>query len=320
VAIDEIALTFGAGQTNVRYKVYVSDTDMRSISSVTNIMKTANIAYSQVLTASSSATITTTFLNTPGSVDASPLGSRFVGNKSINGGAGEDFLSYRQSEDNNPRPLNVGIDVDMTGSKVHTWLENATVNASSAVDTISNIENIGGTEYADRLLGNAADNKLVGYEGNDTLDGGAGSDHLMGGEGSDTYNLNASFGTDVIYEDKSNTGDIDQVVFNNINYADLWFQKSGTDLMISQLGSTNVMGIKNWYSTDAQVSAQSKIELFKQGNNTLSITVSDKVKSLVDVMANYQKPTTTIALSTALLPGQKATITAAIGSAWQKVA
>ena len=320
VAIDEIALTFAAGQTNVRYKVYVSDTDMRSISSVSNIMKTANIAYSQVLTASSSATITTTFLDTPGSVDSTPVAARFIGSKSLNGGSGEDFLSYRQSEDDNPRPLNVGIDVNMTSGKVNTWFENATVNASSAVDTISNIENIGGTQYADRLLGNTVGNKLVGYEGNDTLDGGGGNDHLMGGEGSDIYNINAGFGTDVIYEDKSNTGDMDQVIFSSsISYADLWFQKSGTDLMISQLGSTNVVGIKDWYSTDAQVSAHAKIELFKQDRFALSNTVSDKVKSLVDVMAKYAKPSTTIAGSSLTAAG-KVEINTAIANAWQRAA
>jgi Ca2+-binding RTX toxin-like protein len=318
VAIDEIALTFASDQTNVRYKVYVSDTDMKSISSVTNIMKTANIAYSQVLTALSSATITTTFLDTPGSADSSPVAARFIGSKSLNGGAGEDFLSYRQSEDNNPRPLNVGVNVDMTTYKINTWFENGVVNASSAVDTISNIENIGGTQYADRLKGNQYGNKLVGYEGNDTLDGGGGTDFLMGGEGSDTYNINAGFGTDVIYEDKSNTGDMDQVIFSSsINYADLWFQKSGADLMISQLGSTNVLSIRNWYSTDTKLSAPAKIESFKQGNNTLSITVSDKVKSLVDVMASYTKPSTTIAGSTTLTSSQKATINTAIASAWR---
>ena len=107
---------------------------------------------------------------------------------------------------------------------------------------------------------------------------------------------------------------------SSISYADLWFQKSGTDLMISQLGSTNVVGIKNWYSTDAQVSAHAKIELFKQDRFALSYTVSDKVKSLVDVMANYQKPTTTIAGSTALTASQRATINTAIVNAWQRVA
>jgi hypothetical protein len=316
VAIDEITLTFAADQTNVSYKAYVSDADMKGISSVSDILKTANIAYSQLLTASSSSpTITTTFLNTPGSADSYPVASRFMGNKSINGGAGEDFLSYRQSEDNNPRPLNVGIDVNMTSGKVNTWFENATVNTSSAVDTISNIENIGGTQYADRLLGNTVANKLVGYEGNDTLDGGGAGDHLMGGEGSDTYIINASFGTDVIYEDKSNTGDSDQVIFNNISYADLWFQKSGANLKISQLGSTNVLDIRDWYSTDAQVSAHAKVELFKQG--TFALTT--RVESLVSVMAKYTKPSTTISGST-LTQSAKAEINTAIASAWQRVA
>ena len=155
----------------------------------------------------------------------------------------------------------------------------------------------------------------MGYEGNDTLDGGGAGDHLMGGEGSDTYIINASFGTDVIYEDKSNTGDSDQVIFNNISYADLWFQKSGANLKISQLGTTNVLDIRDWYSTDAQVSAHAKVELFKQG--TFALTT--RVESLVSVMAKYTKPSTTISGST-LTQSAKAEINTAIASAWQRVA
>ncbi len=82
--------------------------------------------------------------------------------------------------------------------------------------------------------------------------------------------------------------------------------------MISQLCSSYVMGIRNWYSTDAQVSAQAKIELFKQDKFTLST----QVESLVSAMAQHAKPSTTIA-SSSLTSTAKAAINTAIASAWK---
>ena len=56
---------------------------------------------------------------------------------------------------------------------------------SSAV--LSGIEDVFGTQFADRLTGNAAANELDGDAGNDTLNGGAGNDRLAGGAGADNY-------------------------------------------------------------------------------------------------------------------------------------
>jgi VCBS repeat-containing protein len=60
--------------------------------------------------------------------------------------------------------------------------------AGLVTDTLSGIENLTGTDYADTLTGDAGDNVLDGGLGNDTLQGGAGSDTLIGGAGSDVLN------------------------------------------------------------------------------------------------------------------------------------
>lgn len=74
-------------------------------------------------------------------------------------------------------------------------------------DTLTSIENVTGSAYGDRLVGNdgnnvlsglAGDDQLVGAGGNDTLDGGAGIDTMTGGTGDDIYIVDAN--SDVIVE------------------------------------------------------------------------------------------------------------------------
>ena len=83
-------------------------------------------------------------------------------------------------------------------------------------DTLSSIENVTGSNYGDKLVGNgsanvlsglAGNDQLIGAGGNDTLNGGAGNDvmdggsgvdKMVGGAGSDTYVVDNS--KDVIVE------------------------------------------------------------------------------------------------------------------------
>ncbi len=54
------------------------------------------------------------------------------------------------------------------------------------VETISNVENITGSNFVDNITGSAAANVLIGNNGNDTLNGDAGNDNIQGGAGNDT--------------------------------------------------------------------------------------------------------------------------------------
>jgi Ca2+-binding RTX toxin-like protein len=69
-------------------------------------------------------------------------------------------------------------------------------SAGLVTDTLSGIENLTGTDYADTLTGDAGDNVLDGGAGNDTLRGGDGSDTLIGGAGADV--LDGGNGTDIV--------------------------------------------------------------------------------------------------------------------------
>ena len=95
-----------------------------------------------------------------------------------------------------------------------------TANDNDAVgDILTNIENIGGSNYNDWLTGDDNANEIQGGDGNDRLEGGAGDDHLYGnrgndnlygeagndelygGDGEDTYEFDADGGTDTVNDD-----------------------------------------------------------------------------------------------------------------------
>ena len=85
------------------------------------------------------------------------------------GGSGTDWASYLMS--------NAGITVN---------LGDGTVEGGHAEgDSIADIENIRGSGYADKLVGDEAANHLDGRSGDDDLNGGAGNDILDGGSGAD---------------------------------------------------------------------------------------------------------------------------------------
>jgi Ca2+-binding RTX toxin-like protein len=53
-------------------------------------------------------------------------------------------------------------------------------------DSLTSIEQVDGSRFADTIVGDAGDNVLFGFQGDDSLDGAGGTDHLEGGLGTDT--------------------------------------------------------------------------------------------------------------------------------------
>ena len=109
------------------------------------------------------------------------------GNDTLRGGGGNDVLRGGQGADS----LEGGTGVDTAsyaGSSAGVTIGLGTGTASggdAAGDTLSSIENVIGSSYADNLTGNGAANRLEGGFGNDILTGGAGADVLDGGGGVD---------------------------------------------------------------------------------------------------------------------------------------
>ncbi|MBD9490470.1 calcium-binding protein [Ensifer sp. ENS11] len=172
----------------------------------------------------------------------------------LDGGDGVDTAAFDQ--------FGSGVLVDLVanGGEART---SGTAFAPSAdgrqIATLSNIENVVGSQFNDRLLGDANVNKLsggsgddvidgrsgndtlfgelgddalLGYIGNDTLEGGIGADRLEGGAGNDTYVFTFGDGHDVILEaDAEGTADI--LRLKGLAPADVTLVRSGSDLLVS---------------------------------------------------------------------------------------
>lgn len=99
----------------------------------------------------------------------------YAGADVIDGGGDRDTLSYRSSDS--------GVEVNL--------LTNLFKGGHAEGDSISNIENVVGSTFADILSGNAENNIIVGGEGNDVLRGGTGLNWLFGEGGADQFVLSA---------------------------------------------------------------------------------------------------------------------------------
>lgn len=94
-----------------------------------------------------------------------------LGNDTMDGGTGIDMLSYSSA------PAGVTVSLAIAGPQN---------TGGAGIDTISNFENLTGSNFNDTLTGDANNNTIYGLGGNDTIDGGAGNDVLDGGAGIDT--------------------------------------------------------------------------------------------------------------------------------------
>lgn len=156
--------------------------------------------------------------------------------------------------------------------------------------------------------GNSLDNTLIGNRGNNILNGMAGNDNLIGGLGNDTYVFGLGSGVDTIIDTDSTAGNVDTIsVAAGVAKEQLWFSKSGNDLVMSIIGTGDMSIVKDWYAAGASGASttQNQIEQIKLSNgNTLANT---QVNALVQAMAGYIPPamgTTTLSTTyqTSLAP------------------
>lgn len=115
-----------------------------------------------------------------------------AGNDLLDGGTGNDTADYADSA----RAVAVDLGVKVTQD-----------TKGAGKDTLTSIENLTGSSYADALTGNGLANVLAGGDGidvlkgnagSDTLDGGTGADRMFGGSGNDTYYVDGT--GDRVYE------------------------------------------------------------------------------------------------------------------------
>ena len=98
------------------------------------------------------------------------------GSDTIDGGEGSDTVSYEFSL--------VAVNINLA-TDTHS-------GGDAQGDSLSNIENIIGSDYNDSITGDDNDNVINGGGGRDTIDGGGGRDTIDGGGGSDTVSYQSS--------------------------------------------------------------------------------------------------------------------------------
>ena len=129
------------------------------------------------------------------------------GNNEMHGGAGNDLLYSGPGND----ILDGGTGIDTVsyahataGVTVNLGLLGAQNTIGAGTDTISNIENLVGSNFNDTLTGDNNNNVINGGLGNDILNGGGGDDLLIGGLGNNT--LTGGAGADTFQYLKGNSG------------------------------------------------------------------------------------------------------------------
>jgi len=96
-----------------------------------------------------------------------------TGDDTLEGGAGNDILEGGDGIDTVTYENDIaGINVNLTTQTV--------ADGFGGTDTVLNIENVVGSEFADVIVGDAQDNNLSGGAGNDILLGAAGADFMVG--------------------------------------------------------------------------------------------------------------------------------------------
>ena len=111
-----------------------------------------------------------------------------TGDDVLDGGIGDDGASYYHAG----------------GGVIVTLNQGATpgdANGADGHDVLLNMENLYGSQYADTLIGNSANNHINGYDDDDVIDGGGGVDTLVGGLGRDRFVLRPLEGTAITITD-----------------------------------------------------------------------------------------------------------------------
>jgi uncharacterized repeat protein (TIGR01451 family) len=145
-----------------------------------------------------------------------------MGTDLVDGGPGWDILDYRAADG----PVSVDLGA---GSAVYTPVGGSPQSAS-----VSAVENVDGSAFADILVGDAKRNVLRGKQGDDTIDGGGGGDKVDGGIGADL--VRGGDGDDVV---RGRGGDD---TLSGESGADLIVGGSGNDVLDGGAGDDDLRG------------------------------------------------------------------------------
>lgn len=166
------------------------------------------------------------------------------GDDTLNGGAGIDTILYNDDE------MSAGVVVSLA-------IATAQNTIGAGIDTITGVENIIGSAFADTLTGNASANQLEGGFGGDALNGGDGDDTLRGDAGNDTL-------------DGGNNND---TLFGGDN-ADTLYGRAGNDTLDGGTGSNTLEGGGGDDTYIVRGASDVVVELAASGTDTIVSTAT----------------------------------------------
>ena len=186
---------------------------------------------------------------------------------------------------------------------------NLTLNGTAGADKLTGgagNDTLNGLAGNDSLVGGAGQDSLNGGLGNDTMAGGLGRDTLVGAAGNDTYLFARGDGQDLIVDKDSTLNNNDLLAFANAKSTQLWFTRSGNNLDVAIIGTTDKVSIQDWF-----LSTSNRIEKFTASDGK-SLTAA-KVGALVSAMSGF---TNQAMGGTDLGSGVPSTVTKLISSSW----
>ena len=152
----------------------------------------------------------------------------------IDGGGGIDTVDYSGSKS--------GVQINLSDNSAH--------GGDATGDSISNIENVSGSDHDDSLTGDSGNNVLLGNAGADILDGQDGIDRLEGGEGNDVFIFHPGHSrTDSIIGFVNGEDRIDLAGFDGLSFDDLAISAEGDDSVIDLSGNNGSRIILRRFNT-----------------------------------------------------------------------
>lgn len=208
----------------------------------------------------------------------------------LEGGLGDDYYYLSSNEDTVIEQAGGGLDqiwaygdgIIMANNVERLYMQSFLARTATGNDGNNLMQ---GNNRANTLYGKGGNDKLLSGAGDDTLYGGLGNDSLYGSVGNDTYHFTRGDGADLIIDFDATAGNQDKLMFDGaIDSSQVWLAKSGNDLVVSVIGTTDQVTINSWY-----LGGVYQVENIVAGGNGKTLS-SANVQNLVNAMAGFTPP------------------------------
>jgi Ca2+-binding RTX toxin-like protein len=180
---------------------------------------------------------------------ANPAGtlSTSTGSDTLNGGGGENTLSYEGEgglDTNGAFNTTIGVQANLTSSAINGISAGTVQKAKGGTDTVANFQNLIGSAFDDEIY--VSGGSVADRSGNDTVIGGSNSTVFQSGSGDDVYQGNGIL--DVLrYDTDTTTTDITPYLF-----LDLDLDGAGSGVAQDPWGDIDTFsGIEIFYGSDS---------------------------------------------------------------------